>query len=101
MIEKPQDATRSNVQAVTMKRFDEVVMPRIAASLFGAIIVTAGLLLNLVALEIHGESRVIRELAQGGFSDHRAWNAFSSESRRVNLMRGGRHLPAQQQGRPG
>ena len=32
MIEKPQDATRSNVQAVTMKRFDEVVMPRIAAS---------------------------------------------------------------------
>jgi len=67
MIEKPQEATRSNVQAVTMKRFDEVVMPRIAASLFGAIIVTAGLWLNLVALEINGESRVIRERLRVAF----------------------------------
>lgn len=102
MIETAQKARRRNVWAAAIRR-EEVLMPRVAVGLAGALVVVAGLLLTVVAKEIHDEPNVVHDLAKGGSSDQRVWNAFSSESQRVTAMRGGLFkaaLPASRGGLP-
>ena len=102
MIETAQKARRRNVWAAAIRR-EEVLMPRVAVGLAGALVVVAGLLLTVVAKEINDESKV-HDLAQGSSFDQRVWNAFSSESQRVTAMRGGLFkavLPASRGGYPG
>jgi hypothetical protein len=101
MIGMPREARRRKVCAMAIG-CEEVFLPRVAAGLAGALVVVAGLLLAVVAQEIHDEPKV-HDLAQGGSFDQRVWNAFSSESQRVTAMRGGLFktaLPASRGGRP-
>ena len=66
-------------------------------------LVVAGLLLTVIAKEIHDKPKV-HDLAKGSSSDQGVWNGFSSESQHATAMRGGflkAALPASRRGRRG
>jgi hypothetical protein len=61
---------------------------KLAMTLCGATGLAACLLLHGATEEISSEPRPLHQAAKSSRPDPSAWNAFSSESRRVSSMRG-------------